>query len=960
MQKFLDRVSAYLLRHYADKLDQLCIVLPNRRAKLFLKNSIGQVFQKPIWSPAIFSIEDFIVELSPSNPIDSLSAVFEFYQVYCAIEKDKAQSMDDFLQWAPTLLNDFNEIDLYLVDATALFSYLSDDRALSLWNADGKELTDFQKKYLEFWKSLSNYYTSFTKQLTEKKLVYSGLAYKQLSQNAVNAVTNKKWEKVIFAGFNALNSSERKIFKALSDAGKADFLWDTDDYYMEDTNQEAGKFLRELKPEFGKSNLERTFLWQEKNLVETPKSIVLAGVSQQISQAKLAGKLLQEIALENNQGYKNTALVLADENLLMPVLHSIPEEVGKFNVTMGYPIQQLSLATFFDLLFKLQMNADRQRGNGSISSVRFYYKDLKKFLLHPGFSMLCDSQFNEKEIPKRIRSFIKYLDSNNILFIGWKQIEEFFADKHSGLRNVIALTVQPWLANVDKCISSLRGICDFSRKILTQNPKAKHAIELEASFFFLKIINRIETLFASTTQKELQEVETIRILFNQLIRGQSISFIGEPLEGLQIMGMLETRTLDFENLILLSANEGILPAGKKENSFIPYELKKLFSLPSYAEKDAIFGYHFYRLLQHAQRIYLVYNTETDEFGSGEKSRYIIQLQQELKKRNPNVKLVDRLYTIPLKESTVPRKIEIEKTEFVTTKLNELFERGLSPSLLNTYRKCSLQFYLNYIAGLKELETPEDSVDAATFGTVLHTFLEESYLPFINQNLDQKTLKASFGNIQEKVDRIFKKEFKHGDLSTGKNLLNLKVAEKYLNTFLNAELSELTTLNQSGKQLKLLQIEHELSTIINVDGKQIKLKGKADRIDSIDGETRIVDYKTGAVSENKELKLKAWESLQEVAKNKAFQLLMYAYLYHKMNPNESSGIQSGIVSFRALSNGLMKVSLDGESILSDEVLSAFEMELRDLIASISNTKSKFVQTDDLEICSYCSFSQFCNR
>ena len=320
MQPFLEKLANYIHQHYAEKLSELCIVLPNRRAKLFLKNYISAVFGKPVWAPQIFSVEDFIAELSGAESMDSLTAAFEFYAVYAEIEKEKAQTVDDFLQWAPTLLNDFNEIDQYLVEANAMFDYLSDERAINLWNVEGKELTDFQKKYLLFWKSLAEYYRKFVSHLHSKNLMYPGLAYRKVADNVIELARNKTWHKIIFAGFNALNTAEKKIFKALAEAGMADIVWDADDYYVNDENQEAGKFIREFKATLGKFNCEKSFLWQQDKLISSPKKIVIAGVAQQISQAKVAGEILRQISLEEKNNFSNHALVLANENLLMPVL----------------------------------------------------------------------------------------------------------------------------------------------------------------------------------------------------------------------------------------------------------------------------------------------------------------------------------------------------------------------------------------------------------------------------------------------------------------------------------------------------------------------------------------------------------------------------------------------------------------------------------------------------------------
>ncbi len=951
MQPFLDKLARYIHTHYAQNLSDVCVVLPSRRAKVFLKAHLSEVFDKPVWAPQLFSIEDFIAELVEGESLDSLSALFEFYEVYTGIEKEEAQSLDDFLQWAPTLLNDFNELDQYLVNAPDLFDYLSDEKAIALWNVDGSALSDFQKKYLQFWKSLANYYPKFIEHLKGKNLVYPGLAYRIVAGSAVELVQKKKWHKIIFAGFNALNTSERKIFKTLAEAELADIVWDADEYYLRDSNQEAGRFMREFKETLGKFNAEKKFLWSSNALSQSPKNIVIIGVAQQVSQAKVAGELLSK--MDPDAKFKNHALVLADENLLLPVLHSIPESVGKFNVTMGYSLSNLSLQSLFEAIFKLHENALAFSKQKELNGARYYYRDLKKILAHPSLAAV----FRTNQGRSVGQDFIQHLEKQNWVFVSYAQIEDYFvAQQFTDLLSLKVL-LAPWENKVSTCISSLLQLLSLLKEQVRQ---VSDSLEQEVLFHYTKTIKRIQSLIETASLDGLKQIKTIQSIFNQLIQSQQIAFVGEPLDGLQIMGMLETRTLDFDTLILLSANEGVLPVGKKENSFIPMDLKNKFGLPTYAEKDAIFGYHFYRLLQCAQSIYLVYNTETDEFGNGERSRYIKQLQQEMGKINNQVKISEKLYTIPMLASTISDKIEIEKNDFVLDRLESLLSNGLSPSLLNTYRNCSLQFYFRYIGRLKEREEPEESLDSAAFGTVIHSVLEQNYTPLIGKKLSQESLRKAFQQAAEKIENAFRTEFKLGDLKSGKNLLNLKVAEKYIATFLEEEIKFIDQLATQNQQVEILHLETEFTHSLTVGAHNVMLKGKLDRIDKIQNLIRIIDYKTGAVNESSDLKLKSWEDLKEVKKNKSFQLFMYAYLFHKNNLNTTNRISSGIISLRKLSAGLLPTSLNQKEELDAEILQEFEQELIILITSILNPETKFTQTTDIKVCENCAYIQICNK
>lgn len=951
MQPFLDKLARYIHTHYAQNLSEVCVVLPSRRAKVFLKAQLSEVFDKPVWAPHLFSIEDFIASLVEGESLDSLSALFEFYEVYTNVEKEEAQSLDDFLQWAPTLLNDFNELDQYLVNAPDLFDYLSDEKAIALWNVDGSALSDFQKKYLRFWKSLANHYPKFIEHLKSKNQVYPGLAYRIVAGSAVELVQKKKWHKIIFAGFNALNTSERRIFKTLAEAELADIVWDADEYYLRDSNQEAGRFMREFKETLGKFNAEKKFLWSSNALSQSPKNIVIIGVAQQVSQAKVAGELLSK--MDPDAKFKNHALVLADENLLLPVLHSIPESVGKFNVTMGYSLSNLSLQSLFEAIFKLHENALAFSKKKELNGARYYYRDLKKILAHPSLAAV----FRTNQGRSVGQDFIQHLEKQNWVFVSYAQIEDYFvAQQFTDLLSLKVL-LAPWENNVSTCISSLLQLLSLLKEQVRQ---VSDSLEQEVLFHYTKTIKRIQSLIETASLDGLKQIKTIQSIFNQLIQSHQIAFVGEPLDGLQIMGMLETRTLDFDTLILLSANEGVLPVGKKENSFIPMDLKNKFGLPTYAEKDAIFGYHFYRLLQCAQSIYLVYNTETDEFGNGERSRYIKQLQQEMGKINNQVKISEKLYTIPMLASTVSDKIEIEKNDFVLDRLESLLTNGLSPSLLNTFRNCSLQFYFRYIGRLKEREEPEESLDSAAFGTVIHSVLEQNYTPLIGKKLSQESLRKAFQQAAEKIENAFRTEFKLGDLKSGKNLLNLKVAERYIATFLEEELKFIDQLNTQNQQVEILHLEAEFTHSLTVGAHNVLLKGKLDRIDKIQNLIRIIDYKTGAVNESSDLKLKSWEDLKEVKKNKSFQLFMYAYLFHKNNLNTTNRISSGIISLRKLSAGLLPTSLNQKEELDAEILQEFEQELIILITSILNPETKFTQTTDIKVCENCAYSKICNK
>jgi CRISPR/Cas system-associated exonuclease Cas4 (RecB family) len=490
-----------------------------------------------------------------------------------------------------------------------------------------------------------------------------------------------------------------------------------------------------------------------------------------------------------------------------------------------------------------------------------------------------------------------------------------------------------------------------------KNAENKTSLELEYLFAYTKISKRIQSLMIDYNHS-IDSIKTLRGIINLIVRSTTLPFYGEPLMGLQVMGMLETRTLDFENVILLSCNEDILPSAKTVNSFIPFELKRYFGLPTYSDKDAIFSYHFYRLLQRAKNIYLLYNTESDALGGGEKSRFVTQLLYEIPKVNPNVTITEQLVNIPI-ISENSNEITILKTPEIMERLNGMADFGISPSSLNRYRNCSLQFYFHAIAKLKEVDEVEETIGADTLGTVIHEVLERLFTPFVGKNVKEENIRAMQPQVEALTTECFEKHYNKNELSFGKNLLTYKVAIKFISNFLDAEIATIKKATKENKPLHIKALEQELTTEITI-GRKIKISGKADRIDSLGSTIRIIDYKTGK-AEDKELKFEDWDMLEQDSNlAKSFQLLTYAYLYQKMNPTIKDNITSGILTFRELSRGLKTVSIHKNELLDADLLQEFENQLKKILITLFDESTPFIQTVEVSNCEYCSFKGICNR
>ncbi len=949
MTPFLKSFAIDLWKRYQPELGNICIVLPNRRAALFLKEHLAAEAQKTIFAPEIYSTEDFIYKLSGLQIIDNTELLFELYTIYKETPAEETDSFEAFSKWAPALIADFNEIDRYQADARQLFINLSSIREIENWSLNSKELTGFQQNYIRFWESLGVYYFRLRDKMKLENKAWQGLAYRFVSENIDELAGKHDWKKICFAGFNALNASEEKIFTKLLRSGKAELYWDADEYYLNDPSQEAGKFLRRNKSVFYTD--ESAFRWAGNTLRTEAKNIRIIGAAKNITQAKLAGTLLSEL-LSKNASLRSTALVLADENLLFPVLNSIPQEITEINVTMGYPLRSTPMASLFHLLFQLHVNAEKF-SRGRKGEKRFYHLDITALLRHP----YLHQAFRDSEL---IPALCRYILENNIIFIGFRQIEKFCAEKFAPEWEKLEPLISAWNSTGDS-FTSLDRLVLMLRSTFQTKPsggsKKQHAnVETELLFQFSTFLKRLHSL--ALHYGHVTELKTLQTLFSQLANNSTIPFYGEPLSGLQVMGMLETRTLDFENIILLSANENILPSGKAQNSFIPFDLKKLFGLPQYNDKDAVFAYHFYRLIQRAKNIFLLYNTESDKFGDGEKSRYITQLVNELVKVNPAIIIEESLLGLDYKnEAEENEEVIANKDEAVIEKIKALAERGFSPTSLNTFRKCGLKFYLHYIAGIHETEEVEEEIGADTMGTVIHEVLEALYLPFTGKPVHAADFRKMREGLEEKVKAVFINHFPEEVIRSGKNLLAFRVSLTFIRNFLSRE----EELLSAGGTLFISELEKEMKGQLEMEGISVKIKGKADRIDRTGGGIRIIDYKTGK-AEDRELTVKDWnELLTDCRLDKSFQLLCYAWLYNYERVSKEEPFVSGIITFRELSAGLKTVTVPGKkNNLDKPSLDDFETVLRELISDLFRKEKPFIQTPDIKNCEFCAFQTLCKR
>jgi len=913
MQTFISETLDDILKTQ-DSFEDCVFVLPSQRAGVFLKNT----FKKKITSgflPEIYTIEQFISQISGIRNIDTIQLLFHFYKIYSEVE-EAPDSFENFASWAFVALQDYNEVDQYLVDPNDIFNYLRDIQRMKKWSVRGEfKETDLIKDHFFFMERLGTYYIRLYQFLVAEKVGYQGLLYRESSKKIAGFLSKHSQKKFFFIGFNALNKAEEHLFQEFLNDGNTLVYWDIDAVLFENKHA-AGNFIRKYKKEW--TYYEKQPLKLIGNSFSEDKNIEVIGMAKNISQLKYAGEILEKL-----DQHHNTALVLGDESLLSVALNSIPKKVDSINITMGYPLQDVPASHFITSIFQLFITQEKLQ---KTASNEFYFKDVIRFFKNPITSQLIntyDDQFVFKmqdEITKENRSFIDFETIKSYIYT----LEE----------------IAPVLISVFKPLLSIEDFIDRILFFIEEVKENMSVLEKEYLFRFHNSFTQLKNL--NSSHQYFKSIKTLFQFYKRIVTNEKLSFQGEPLSGLQLMGMLETRVLDFENIIITSVNENIIPSSSTQSSFIPFDVKIQFGLPTYREKDAIYSYHFFRLLQRAKNVYLLYNTENDSFGNGEKSRFIAQL--ELMRGSVISKFMS-----PKVITDGKTLQEIKKNDQVQIKLKELAKKGISPSALTNYLYNPIVFYRQKILGIRELETVEETVASNTMGTVVHDTLDELYSFYVNKTLTLEALNGMQKKSKTLVQKYFEKHFRNGDISRGRNRLVFEVANRYVERFLILE----KKLVGEGKQLKILASELNLETTISIPGIDfpIKIKGIVDRVDELDGTLRIIDYKTGLVNSS-HLKIPNLEEVIDFKHGKAIQVLLYTYLYNRNHSvNENTSMEAGIISFKNLKEGLLNVNFSKKRggtdfQITQEKLEEFMEHVKGLLQEIYNSEEAFKEPAEL--------------
>ena len=959
MESFLKLVAADLYKHTEGNLAHTAVVFPNKRAGLFFNEYLAQESDSPIWSPAYVSISELFRSLSPWEVGDPVKLVCELYKIFRR-ETQSTETLDDFYFWGEMLISDFDDADKNKVDTDKLFSNLQDLRNIMddytfiddeqeeairqfFQNFSIERRTALKERFISLWDVLGNIYKGFRESLASQNIAYEGMMYRHVIEHL--DVDKLPYEKYVFVGFNVLNKVEHTLFTQLKDAGKAVFYWDYDEFYMKENRQavthEAGEFIRRNLRDFPSPLSGELF----KNLSK-PKEVHYIASSTENAQARY---LPQWIRNNLTTPEKETAVVLCNEALLQPVLHSLPAEVKHVNITMGFPLSQTPVYSFLIALLELHTHGF------NFKSGRYTFQSVVTLLKHPYTRQLTgQAELLEKELTRTNRFYP---------LPGELGKDEFLTRLFTPLSGNLNLCIR-----LSETLQQVAGIYQANTSG-TEDTDAFNQLYRESLFKAYTTINRFRTLIE---EDELTvQSETFRRLLVKVLSATNIPFHGEPAIGMQVMGVLETRNLDFRHLVLLSVNEGQLPKSGGDSSFIPYNLRKAFGMTTIEHKIAVYAYYFYRLLQRAERITLMYNTSSDGLNRGEWSRFMLQFLIEW----PHPITRQFLEAGQSPQGTSP--ITVEKTPDVMRRMQSLFDvranpkAKFSPSALNYYLDCPLKFYYRYVAGLSAPDEVSAEIDSATFGSIFHYAAEHIYKDLTTHGkvINKEALETLLRNevkLQDYVDTAFKKLFFNVPQNekpeyNGVQLINSAVIARYLKQLLQNDLryAPFTFIASEMEVDEPIDIQTPKGVI------KSRIGGIIDRMDSKDGTLRIVDYKTGGDADTPP----HVESLfipDKKRSNYVFQTFLYAAIMCRKQPTMKIA-PALLYIHRAATETYSPVIQMGEPRKPKEAVedfSKYEKEYRErlqgLLEEIFNPEKSFTQTEIIEKCTYCDFKALCKR
>lgn len=959
MKPFLYQVASLFYEKWGAEVSRLAFVFPNRRTGLFFQKYLSEVADTPLFSPTILTINDLFIQLSGKQSADRISMLFTLYDIYIR-QSGSTETFDEFLYWGEMLLNDFDDIDKYMANARMLFSNVTDLREIendfdflsdeqiaairSFWSSFyPRGDTPNQQQFLAVWQVLYDLYEEFRATLAAEGKGYEGMIFREVVESMERGESpDLPYEQIVFVGLNALSVSEERFLAQLQKREIADFYWDYVSDKVTDPDNKASYFVsRNLK------SFPSSMKLPSEEKVKTEIEVI--GIPSGIGQAKHVYTLLSDWCKEaemSSEEALRTAVILPDEHLLIPVLNAIPEQIRRINVTMGYPLAGTPVASLIEYILALQKNVRYIDRNPL-----FYFRDVLPVLNH---------RYILSTSPEIISSLVKEITENNKIYISHTELGK------TPLLEILFTPVTGVEAFSDYLIKVLEELNKVMSALSDEEeedaPQRTNDLEQEFIFHYFTTVNRMREVMKDARIE--MKIDTFFRLLKRVTDTITIPFHGEPLSGLQIMGVLETRALDFDRLIILSMNEGIFPQRKAANSFIPYNLRRGFGLPTYEHQDSVWAYHFYRLIERASHVSLLYDTRSNGLQTGEVSRFVHQLHYHYE-----VPMRDKLVVYNVSSSKTP-PLAVPKREDIMRRLDAYRKGGskaISASAINTYLDCPLKFYFSVVEGIREEEEVSETIESDVFGSILHKVMEELYKPFQGKMVTVDLLKAirkDTALLTGAIARAFASEFFKTEVVrslTGQNYLIGEMIRKYVEKI----------LERDGKLTPFVYIESErkINGLISLsDHSEIRLKGFIDRVDEVLDAIRIIDYKSGSGTTT----FSSIESLfnkEEKDRAKAvMQVFMYCWMYAHFTENKGKTIQPGIYYVRSLFSDPFDPSVyhrieRGKSEKVEDFsgyAQAFEEGLRGCLDEIFNPEIPFTQTPTGKACSYCPFKGICGK
>ncbi len=961
---FLERIAKLLYEQNNGDIRNHCLVFPSKRAGLYFLKYYAAQLDKPVWAPSIMTISEFFGSLSELQIANNEILLFELYKIYRGLNKS-AESFDEFYFWGDMLLNDFDDIDKYMADTSVLFRNVQDFKNIDyqfsdieqeqaeiikrFWkNFEPEKPTPEKEGFKSIWTILNDLYTGFKDSLRSRNLAYEGMIFRDIAEKYLNVEhEGLKWGKVHFIGFNALNKCETAVMKQLQKQDLAKFYWDYDNSYIKEGKlNSAGLFLNKNLKIFGNDMPDD---WQYETLLSVQKANITRKVvetTSDIAQVKLLPHLIDQIHDLSTDDAYHTAVILADENLIVPLLTSLPGNTGEVNITMGYPLKMTGAYSLVKHLLDLQRNSSVEN-----DKAYFGYKEVIEIVKN----QLIDNILGEDG-----SKIIDGIVEKNLI-----RIPSDFLCRSEILKSIFRKTVNPQeLSDYIREILLVISTVNLNDENAGQDQFMQKKLRNEFIYSILLSVNRLETIVRSPDVSFTNETY-VRIL-DKILRNQSVPFSGEPLSGLQIMGFLETRALDFRNIILLSVNEGILPSVTSPSSFIPFSIREAFGLPLINHQESIYAYHFYRLLHRAENVTFVYNSDSTGLRTGEMSRFLIQMKYE-QILKPTVLNLGFDIRTPVSIGS-----EIKKDGQHLNRLRSLYTEAeskavLSPTAINTWLNCRMRFYYRYVNRLKEPEVISSEIDHAVFGQILHRIMKDIYKNFINREIPSGSVNALLKDesyLLNIIDQAINENYSSDMFRplNGNDIIIRDILHFYLQKILNTD--------KSIAPFTIIELEKPFHFVLSFESggeiTKIRTGGNIDRIDRLAGKTRIVDYKTGETAQ----KINSVSDLFRDDRKKDLdgwlQTLMYCEAYLDVNPGIT--VRPSIYRVKELSaekfSDTLKISEGKNNDLRLEdyqmIRNDFLDGLKGLISAIFSPEEPFRMTSNINKCGYCPYRALCQR